>query len=100
MYDSLFKCTYNLLTISDPEESDLLYQFQFLQAFKMEQAWDDSILSKKIKYIEDLLLTNEKGRQILYQLNNITLPLLNNSNNIMYLFSYDIFFYLMIVYLI
>ena len=92
MYDSLFKCTYNLLTISDPEESDLLYQFQFLQAFKMEQAWDDSILSKKIQYIEDLLLSNEKGRQILYQLNNITLPLLNNSNNIMYLFSYDIFY--------
>lgn len=92
MYDSLFKCTYNLLTISDPEESDLLYQFQFLQAFKMEQAWDDNILSKKIQYIHNLLVTNEKGTQILYHLNNINLPLLNNSNNIMYLFSYDVFY--------
>ena len=92
MYDSSFKCTYNLLTISDPEESDLLYQFQFLQAFKMEQSWYDNLLSKKIQYIHDLLIINEKGTQILYQLNNITLPLLNNSNNIMYLFSYDIFY--------
>ena len=58
MYDTNFRCTYNL--IKDKLDSETLYRIQYLQAFELED-WDGEKINKALIYITDLLKNNEKG---------------------------------------
>jgi hypothetical protein len=62
MYDYSFRCTYHL--IDDEEQSDVLYQLQFLQACGLTD-WNDTKINEICSEIYDKFRNNEKGLKIL-----------------------------------
>jgi len=90
MYDTTFRCTYNL--IEDEEESELLYKLQYLQAFKLED-WDGDKINECIEYITTKFKDNEKGRSILKCMRDKLSIAEGNYMEVLFLCTYD-FFYL------
>lgn len=92
MYNTTFKCTYNLL--DDDDESELLYKIQFLQAFNLDD-WDDNKINESLNFIETSLKSNEHGIKILSKIREVMLMEENaNSFEVAFLCSYN-FFYLL-----
>jgi hypothetical protein len=85
MYDSSFKCTYHL--IDEKIESDILYQIQFMQAFKMTDKWNETNINEGIIFIYNLLNTNNTGKLLLSKINSNEDP-----DKWLFLFSYDYFY--------
>jgi len=85
MYDSSFKCTYHL--IDEKIESDILYQIQFMQAFKMTDKWNETNINEGITFIYNLLNTNNTGKLLLSKINSNEDP-----DKWLFLFSYDYFY--------
>lgn len=95
MYNSSFKCTYNLLDCENTNEMDIkenLYRSQFLQAFNMNELDEESNFELMFEFINDKLMKNEKGQTILNKMKEKNhFPI--EGMELVLLFSYD-FFYL------
>lgn len=62
MYDYSYRCTYHL--VEDEEESDLLYQIQFLHACGLIN-WNDTRINEICVLIYEKFSNNEKGLKLL-----------------------------------
>lgn len=103
MYDTTFKCTYQLINdtkynINDDNDdcidindlSDTLYRNQFFQAFKLDE-WDAEKINKTLEYIENLLKNDLKGEIILKVTKQHSMIPIDNTE-ILVLCSYDYFY--------
>ena len=89
MYDTNFRCTYNL--IEDKLDSETLYRIQYLQAFELED-WDGEKINKALIYITDLLKNNEKGKNIMKKMSE-KLNIVEGQNlEVLFLLTYDYFY--------
>ena len=89
MYDTNFRCTYNL--IEDKLDSETLYRIQYLQAFELED-WDGEKINKALIYITDLLKNNEKGKTIMKKMSE-KLNIIEEQNlEVLFLLTYDYFY--------
>ena len=89
MYDTKFRCTYNL--IEDAEDSEMLYRIQYLQAFKLD-GWNGEKVNKAINYITKLLKNNEKGKDIMKQLRDKLCIVEKTNTEVLFLLTYDYFY--------
>lgn len=97
MYNSTFKCTYNLIDeknidndYDSNEFKENLYRSQLLQAFNMSELDEESKFETFFDYINDELIKIEKGRIILKKMKErSTFPIVDME--LVLLFSYDYF---------
>lgn len=89
MYDTTFKCTYNL--IEDEEESEILYKMQYLQAFCVDD-WDGDKIHKTLDYVSELLKNNEKGRDVMKHMREKLSISWEGDTEILFLFTYHYFY--------
>jgi hypothetical protein len=92
MYNSTFKCTYNLLSNDEEEDSlkEMLYRSQLLQAFNMNELDEESRFEHVFDYINNEMLKNEKGTIILNTMKEkCQFPV--GDMELVLLFSYDYF---------
>jgi hypothetical protein len=90
MYNTLFKCTYNLIKEND-EDYDLtddLYRSQLLQAFNLNEL-DSGYIDKLFIYLNKILMSNERGNIILTKMKNNTIYPIDDV--LVLLFSYEYF---------
>lgn len=94
MYNSSFKCTYNLIDCENENELDIkenLYRSQFLQAFNMNELDSESNFETMFDFINDKLIKNEKGQTILNKMKEKNhFPI--EGMELVLLFSYDYFY--------
>ena len=96
MYNTSFRCTYNLIDSNDKEDmeiSDDLYRSQFLQAFNSND-WISDDIDKMLEYINNELMKNEYGKQILLKIKEKNILPVENMETIV-LFSYEYFYLLL-----
>lgn len=92
MYNTTFRCTYNLIEKEDMEISDDLYRSQFLQAFNSDD-WISDDIDKMLEYINNELMNNDYGKQILLKIKEKNILPIENMETIL-LFSYEYFYLL------
>jgi hypothetical protein len=95
MYNTTFRCTYNLIDSNDKEDmeiSDDLYRSQFLQAFNSDD-WTSDDIDKMLEYINNELMKNDYGKQILLKIKEKNILPIKNMETII-LFSYEYFYLL------
>ena len=95
MYNTTFICTYNLIDSNDKEDmeiSDDLYRSQFLQAFNSDD-WTSDDIDKMLEYINNELMKNDYGKQILLKIKEKNILPIKNMETII-LFSYEYFYLL------
>jgi len=95
MYNTTFKCTYNLITSSEKEDMEIsenLYRSQFLQAFNCND-WMSDDIDKILEYIYNELIKNDYGKQILLKIKEKNILPIENMETVL-LFSYEYFFLL------
>ena len=85
-YNTDFICTYNL--IKEYEDSELLYQIQFLQAFNLEE-FNEKIINKLTK---DLFYKFKENKYILNLIHVNTEYENNQLDNFRLCFRYDTFY--------
>lgn len=93
MYDTTFKCTYNLLNDENDENGlrDDLYRSQLLQAFNMNELDFESKFDTILSYVNDCLLKANKGIIILNKMKDKNhFPF--EGMELVILFSYDYFY--------
>lgn len=98
MYNSTFKCTYNLIDDNDidndydsNEFKENLYRSQLLQAFNMNELDEESKFEHILDYINEEIVKVEKGKIILDKMREKTTFPIGNME-IVLLFSYDYFY--------
>jgi hypothetical protein len=94
MYNTSFKCTYNL--INDQEDEcdylrEALYRSQLLQAFNMNDLEQESKFENVFNYINEHLIKSEKGKTILENMRGKN-PFPIGDMELVLLFSYDYFY--------
>jgi len=94
MYNSTFKCTYNLIDCENTNEMDIkesLYRSQLLQAFNMCELDEESKFETIFDFINERLIKNEKGKTILNKMKEKNkFPI--GDMELVLLFSYDYFY--------
>lgn len=97
MYNYNLKCTYHL--ISDEEESELLYNIQFLQAFDVTD-WNSEIILQRLNDINSFMKSDCKFNKIIQYLydklnsqsQNVMAQLCSDeSSAVCYLLGYGLF---------
>ena len=60
-YDNRFICTYQLLNNNEYEDSLILYQMQFMQAFKLDisKGFDDNVVNETTLQLYELYKNND-----------------------------------------
>ena len=66
-YDAGFACTYHLLNKDEYDDSLILYQLQFLQAFKLDpsQSFDDKKVNDTTMHLYELYKNNEYIKELI-----------------------------------
>lgn len=93
MYNTTFKCTYNLLNDENDENGvrDDLYRCQLLQAFNMNELDFETKFDTMLNYVNEYLLKTNKGSIILNKIKEKS-PFPFEGMEIVVLFSYDYFY--------
>lgn len=98
MYNSTFKCTYNMIDAQDIDNDydsndfkEILYRSQLLKAFNMNELDEECKFEHIFNYINKQLIKVEKGRIILDKMKDkIAFPI--GDMELVLLFSYDYFY--------
>jgi hypothetical protein len=94
MYNTAFKCTYNLINEEEKDGDyfrESLYRSQLLQAFNMNKLDKESIFENIFNYINEHLIKSNKGKTILENMKGKN-PFPIGNMEIVLLFSYDYFY--------
>ena len=94
MYNTSFKCTYNLINDQEDECDNLreaLYRSQLLQAFNMNELDKESKFENVFNYINEHLIKSKKGKTILENMRGKN-PFPIGDMELVLLFSYDYFY--------
>lgn len=98
MYNSTFKCTYNMVDdysmdneYDSNEFKENLYRSQLLQSFNMNELDEESNFEHIFDYINKELIKVEKGRSILKKMKDKCIFPVGDIE-LVFLFSYDYFY--------
>ena len=90
MYNTHFKCTYNLIDDEDDIGNDL-YRSQLLQAFNMNELDAETKFEKIFDHVNENLIRCDKGKKILEKMKDKNLFIIEGMELVL-LFSYDFFY--------